>query len=365
LGNPLPKQEAAQNVDWDNQKEFEFVYEVGLAPEVKVDITEKDKFDKYKIKVTDKMVNEQIEEIAKRYGKMIEVEESAKGDMLYGKFEELEKGKVKEEGISNSSVLNTATINKEKDQKKFFGLKKGDTVKVIPQSIADDNYVASWLGIDEEYIKDQKSEFQFTVEKINRMEAAELNQEFFDKIYGKDTVKSKEEMQEKIREEMEKNFDQNAEQLFEREIQDQLLKKAKLDLPDEFMKRWLKTANEKPITDEQIEEEYDQYALGLRWQLIENKLIKAHDIKVEKEEVIEYTKGMVRQQLAGMGQNMMDEQELEDTAKRVLENQDEARRLYEQLYSAKLREFYNQTAKIKEREISYDDFVKLAEQKKK
>lgn len=365
LGNPLPKQEDAENIDWENQKEFSFTYEVGLAPEVKVDITEKDKFDKYKIKVSDKMVNEQITEIAKQYGKMVEADKSEKEDMLYGKFEELEKKDVKEGGISNSAVMNIRTIKKEKDQKQFVGLKVGDSVDFKPQDIADAKNVAAWLGIDEEYIADQKSTFRLTVEKINRMEPAELNQEFFDKIYGKDTVKSKEEMADKIRGEMEKSFEQTSDQFFERDVQDHLLKKAKLDLPDAFMKKWLKTANEKPITDEQIEEEYDQYAQGLRWQLIENKLIKSNEIKVEQEEAVEYTKGLIAQQLAGMGQGLMDEQDMEDTAKRVLGNQEEAQRIFQELYSKKLRDFYKQTVKIKEREISYDDFVKLAEQKKK
>lgn len=365
LGNPLPKQEDAENIDWENQKEFNFTYEVGLAPEVKVELTEKDKFDKYKIKVSQKMLDEQITEIAKQYGKMIEADKSEKEDMLYGKFEELESKAVKEGGISNSAVMNIRTIKKDKDQKQFVGLKVGDSVDFKPQDVADVNYVATWLGIDEEYIADQKSTFRFTVEKINRMEPAELNQDFFDKIYGKDVIKSKEEMENKIREEMEKSFEQTSDQFFERDIQDHLLKKAKLDLPDAFMKKWLKTANEKPITEEQIEEEYDQYAQGLRWQLIENKLIKSNEIKVEQEEAVEYTKGLIAQQLAGMGQGLMDEQDMEDTAKRVLGNQEEAQRIFQELYSKKLREFYKQTVKIKEREISYDDFVKLAEQKKK
>jgi len=360
LGNPLPKEEDGNAIDWDNQKEFDFTYELGLAPEVKVDLTEKDKFDFYKIKVSDKMVEEQIQEIAKRYGKMVDADQSEEEDMLYG---ELEKGAVKEDGIVNGTVLNIRTITKSKDQKKFIGLKPGDVVKFKPQGIADDKYVAAWLGIEEEYIKDQKSEFQFTVEKINRMEAAELNQEFFDKIYGPNQVSSKEEMGAKLRAEMEQSFAQNAEQFLEREVQDYLLKKAKLNLPNEFMKKWLKMANEKPVTQEQIEEEYDQYAQGLKWQLIENKLIKENDIKVEKEEVVEHTKNLVRQQMAGMGQNMMDDAALEDTANRVLENQDESRRLYEQLYQLKMREFYKKTVKLKEREISYDDFVKLAEKK--
>lgn len=364
LGNPLPKEEDAPTIDWENQKEFEFTYELGLAPEFIAELTEKDKFDKYKVTVADKMIEDQIQEIAKRYGKMTEADESKAEDMLYGKFEQIEKGAIKEEGVSNGTVLNISTIEKAKDQKQFIGLKPGDTVDCKPQKLAAENYVAAWLGVDQALVKDIKAEFRFTVEKIHRTEPAEMNQEFFDKLYGKDAIKSKEELAEKIKGEMENSFAQNAEQLFERDVQDHLIKKAKISLPDDFMKKWLQTANEKPITKEQIESEYDQYALGLRWQLIENKLIKDNKFEVTKEEVIEHTKGMIRQQLAGMGQGMMDDAEMEDTAKRVLENQDEARRMYEQLYSLKLRDFYNNTVKIKEKEISYDDFVKLAEKKR-
>jgi len=365
LGNPLPKEEDDEPIDWENQKDFSFTYEIGLAPEVKVDLSEKDKLDKYEIKVSDKMVEEQIGEMAKRFGKMVEVEKSEKGDMLYGKFEELEDGKVKEEGISNSTVLNINIIKKDKDQKKFVGLKVGDVVgKLKLQELADSQYVAAWLGVDAQYLPDEKTVFQYTVEKINRMEPAALNQEFFDKIYGKDVVKTKAEMAEKVKSEIQASLDQNAEQFFERDVQDYLMDKAKLELPDAFMKKWLKATNEQNITDEQIEADYDNYALGIRWQLIENKLMKEHDIKVEQEEILDYTINLIRQQLAGMGQNMMEDEELKDTAIRVLQNQEEARRIYEQLSSAKLSEFYNKTAKIKKREISYDEFVKLAEKKK-
>ena len=364
LGNPLPKQEDADKIDWENQKDFTFTYEIGLAPEVKIELTEKDKFEKLKIKADQKMIDEQITEIAKRYGKMGEVDKSEEEDMLFGKWEELDGKAVKEGGISNETVLNIRTINDSKNQKKFIGKVVGDVVKVKPQEIADAKYVAAWLGIDEQYIQDQTSEFQYTISKINRMEPAELNHEFFDKIYGKDVVNSKEEIQEKLKAEMERSFAQNTEQLFERDVQDHLIKKAKLELPDEFMKKWLMTANEKPITREQIDSEYDQYAMGLKWQLIENKLIRDNKIEVSKDEVVAHTKGLIAQQLSGMGGNMMDDAEMEETANSVLENQDEAKRLYEQLYAEKLRTFYNSTAKIKEKEVSYDDFVKLAEKKR-
>lgn len=363
LGNPMPVEKDEQ-IDWDKQKEFEFTYQLGLAPEVKAEITDKDKFDKYKVKISDKMIAEQIDELAKRYGKMTEAQVSEKGDMLYGTFQQVDKGAPKEGGISNGTVLNISTIEKEKDQKPFIGVKPGAVIDCKPQKLAAENYVAAWLGVDKALVKDIKGDFQFTVEKIHRTEPAELNQELFDKLYGKDVVKSKAELEDKIRSEMERSFDQNSDQLFERDVQDHLIKKAKLNLPDEFMKKWLQTANEKPITKEQIEEEYEQYAMGLKWQLIENKLIKDNKIEVSKEEVVNHTKGMIAQQLAGMGQNMMDEAEMEDTANRVLQNQDEARRLYEQLYQLKLRDFYKNTVKIKEKEVSYDDFVKLAEKKR-
>jgi len=365
LGNPMPKESDEAPIDWEKKKDFEFTYELGIAPEVKAELSEKDKVEKYSVKVTDKMIDEQILEVAKRYGKMIDAETSEEEDMLYGKFEELKSGKLLEEGISNGTVLNIRTIDKSSNQKKFINKKVGDVVKMKPYGIAEEQYVGAWLGVDKKELSSYKGvEFQFTIEKINRMTPADLNQEFFDKIYGKDAVKSKEEMSERLRKEMEESFNQNAEQLFEREVQDLLMKKAKLKLPDEFMKKWLMTVNEKPLTKEQLEEEYDQYAEGIKWQLIENKIIRDNDIKVEREEILNHTKGMIMQQLASMGQGDMEDSELTDTANRILENQDEARRLYDQMYQTKIRTLFNEKVKVKEKEISYDDFLKLAEKKK-
>ena len=365
LGNPMPKESDEAPIDWEKKKDFEFTYELGIAPEVKAELSEKDKVEKYSVKVTDKMIDEQILEVAKRYGKMIDAETSEEEDMLYGKFEELKSGKLLEEGISNGTVLNIRTIDKSSNQKKFINKKVGDVVKMKPYGIAEEQYVGAWLGVDKEELSSYKGvEFQFTIEKINRMTPADLNQEFFVKIYGKDAVKSKEEMSERLRKEMEESFNQNAEQLFEREVQDLLMKKAKLKLPDEFMKKWLMTVNEKPLTKEQLEEEYDQYAEGIKWQLIENKIIRDNDIKVEREEILNHTKGMIMQQLASMGQGDMEDSELTDTANRILENQDEARRLYDQMCQTKIRTLFNEKVKVKEKEISYDDFLKLAEKKK-
>jgi len=364
LGNPIPKQQ--DRIDFATQTEFEFTYEIGIAPQFEVEVSDKHKFEKVIVKIDDKLIDQNVNEIAKRYGKMENADVSAADDMLYGKFVELnEKGEVKEAGIYNSSVLNIVSIADKSIVKKLTGLKPGDTVVVNPAKMGGANYIKSWLGIDETQAAAIDGDFNFTVEKINRMVPADLNQEFFDKLYGKDVVTSEEQFRDKIKEELEKSFSQNSDRLLNREVQDTLIEKTKIELPDEFLKRWLMVANEKPVTKEQIESEYDQYAVGLRWQLIENKIIKDNKLEVSRDEVVDYTKSLIQQQMAGMGQNFMDDAELTDTANRVLQNQDEARQIYEQLYQQKLIQLYNNNFKIKEKSVTYDEFVKLAEAKRK
>lgn len=364
LGNPLPKQQ--ERIDFTTQTDFEFTYEIGIAPEFKVEVSDKQKFEKLLVKVDDKLIDQNVTEIAKRYGKMENADVSNADDMLYGKFQELnDKGEIKEGGIYNNSVLNLVSLTDKKIIKKLTGVKPGDTVVIQPSGMGNANLVKSWLGIEEAEVANVSGDYNFTVEKINRMLPADLNQEFFDKLYGPDVIKTEEEFRGKVKEELENSFKNNADQLFNREVQDTLIEKSKINLPDEFLKRWLMVANDKPVTKEQIESEYDQYALGLKWQLIENKIIKDNELEVSRDAVVDYTKSLIQQQMAGMGQNFMDDSELTDTANRVLQNQDEARQIYEQLYQQKLIALYNEKFKIKEKAVSYDEFVKLAEAKRK
>ena len=143
-----------------------------------------------------------------------------------------------------------------------------------------------------------------------------------------------------------------------------MIEKVKLKLPDTFLKRWIRESNEKPITAEQIESEYDNYSKGLQWQLIENKLIQDNDIKVSHDEVVEHTKGLLLQQMAGMGLPNNSDDELTETANRVLQNQEEAKNLYMMMYDTRLMKVYKEEIKLKEKEISYEDFIKLAYEQK-
>lgn len=364
LGNPLPKLDEQEKIDWENQKDFEFSYEIGLSPSFEVDLS-KYKFEHYNITPSDKDVDKQVEDLSKRYGKMTNPDTAEEEDMLYGKFEELDgSGNVKEEGISNTSVIVITGVTDKKLKKSLIGAKGGDVFEVDPKKIAEHEHdQAAALGVKHHELKNIISKFRFTVEKVNRVIPAEINQELFDKIYGPDQVKSLEELKAKISEEMTKGLATEADKKLKIDIQNKLIEKLKLALPDAFLKKWIKASNEKPITDEQLEAEYEAYAKGLKWQLIENKIIQNNDVKVSYEEVVDHTKGLLKQQMASMGLPTDKEDELTETAGRVLQNEEEARNIYAMLYDNKLMTLYKNSFKLKQKDVSYEDFIKIINKK--
>lgn len=366
LGNPLPKIGEEDKIDWENQTDFEFRYDLGLAPQFDVKVGDKYKFEYYKIKVADKDVDKYINDVAKRYGKMSNPDVAEADDMIFGNFEELDgTGNVKEGGINHSSVIIIEAVTDKKLQKALVGAKSGDTFDVDPRTISpQEKDQAAALGVDEVTFKSIISKFKFTVDKVNRIIPADLNQELFDKVYGPGAVSNEKEFKDKVREELGRGLSVDADRKLKVDVQEELIKKLKLDLPNEFLKRWIVASNEKPITPEQIEAEYDEYAKGLKWQLIENKIIKDNNVKVEHEEVIEHTKGLLAQQMAGMGMPTNDDEQLTETANRVLQNEEEARNIYMMMYDNKLMTLYKNSFKLKEKEVSYDDFVKIAYEKK-
>ena len=365
LGSPLPKLDEQEQIDWENQKEFEFKYEVGLSPQFDVEIGTKYKFEKYTIKVADKDVDKYINDVAKRYGKMTNPGVAAQEDMLFGKFEELDgKGNVLEEGINHSSIVVIQSVTEKKLQKKLVGAKSNDTFDFDPKKISEhETDQAAAIGVDVARLKGIISKFRFTVEKVNHMNPAAINQELFDKVFGPNTVKSKEEFRTKVSEELSKGLAVDSDRKLKADIQTKLIDKLKLSLPNEFLKKWIVASNEKSISQEQVEGEYEEYAKGLKWQLIENKIIKNNDVKVSHEEVVEHTKGLLTQQMASMGLPTNSDEELTETANRVLQNEEEARNIYAMMYDNKLMDLYKTSFKLKEKEVSYDDFVKIAAKK--
>jgi trigger factor len=286
--------------------------------------------------------------------------------MVFGKFEELDgEGKVKESGITNSSVIIINAVTDKNLQKQLVGAKAGDKFIVDPKTVSEhESDQAQAIGVDVNELKNIISKFNYTVEKVNRVIASDLNQELFDKIFGEGAVKSEKEFRDKIAEELNKGLIADSDRKLKADVQDALMDSLKLKLPDTFLKKWIKASNEKPITDEQIEAEYDMYSKSLQWQLIENKIIEANEIKVEFEEVIAYTKGLLTQQMQSMGMPANDDEQLTQTAQSVLQNQEEARKIYGMLYDSKLMDLYKSTCKLKEKQVSLEEFEKLLAKQK-
>lgn len=365
LGNPLPKLNEQEKIDWENQKDFEFRYDVGLAPKFELELSDKLKFDQYVIKVSKNDINKYVEDLSRRYGKMTNPEVSDADDMLFGKFEELENGEFKAGGIVHSSVVIIKSVTDSSLQKKLTGLKAGDVVEFDPKKVSEhESDVAAALGVHVNELKGITNKFRYTVEKINKILPAEVNQELFDKVFGPNKITSEQEFRGKIEEQLSQGLIVDSDRKLKSDIQEELFKKLNLALPDAFLKRWIAATNEKPVTPEQIDQDYDQYSKELKWQLIENKIIKQFDIKVSNPEVVEYTKGLLKNQLASMGLPTDDDKDLTETANRVLHNQEEARNIYMMFYDLKMMEMFKTTFKLNKKEISYEDFAKIAYSKK-
>jgi trigger factor len=362
LGNPIPGKEENFKGDFNNPDVFEFIFEIGLAPDFNVPLTAKSKFDYVKVKVDDKLIKQQIEDLQRRYGKLISGDEVGEKDMIMAQFVELNDDEsIKEGGILHSSTVSMEFVEDKKAKKALTGSKIGDKVIVDPNTVSKGGAdTAAMLGVTQEDLENISNKFQLTVNEIKVMEPAELNQELFDKLFGAGEVNDEKELKERVKNDLEGMFVNDSDKLFVRSVYEQLLEKTKMDLPNDFLKRWIKFSNETEITDEQLDNEYDGYAKGLKWQLIQGKIFKDNDIKLEHEEVMDFTKGLIISNYAQYGMPAPDDKELTESAMRILQNQDEANRIYDMMAERKLTEFFKQTVKMSEKSISYDDFVELA-----
>jgi trigger factor len=360
LGNPLPKMEEAAGIDWDNQKEFEFSYDLGLAPQFEVSITANDKFPMEVVKVDDTLIDKYVNDIRKSYGKPGNPEVSEANDLLFGDFVELDaNGDILAGGIFKSSSIAIDRLSNEEIKSKLTGLKRDDKVVLEASKLsANTTDLAAMLGIEKAQAETIKSSFQFTVKNIARMEPAPVDQQLFDRVYGPGKVTTEEEFRGKISEELSNMFRGEAERKLKNKIEEALLEKVNVSLPDDFLKKWLVAANEKPVTYEQVSAEYDQYSKGLKWQLIENKLLKDNEIKVSHEDALAYTKSLVNSQFMRYGKMDVDDEELTSAANEILKKESEAKRIYDNLYSARLMDVLKSKVTIEEKEVSYEDFYK-------
>ncbi|MDO6801261.1 trigger factor [Wenyingzhuangia sp. 1_MG-2023] len=349
LGNPLPKLE--ENFDWDAEN-FSFEFELGLAPEINVDLSA-GKITKYNIVANDELIDKEVENLQNRFGNVISQEEVAENSTIKGVFVNEEKE------IEAVATLVLEDIKGKLNTKKFVGSKVGDVLELKTKNLFNEDLkLATSLGLKLEEVEGLEIPVTFKIDEISYTEPADLDQELFDKIFGEGVVSTAAELRQKIKEDAEGQFVQQADQYLLNAITENLIENTSFDLPKEFLIKWLERAGEKPLTEEEAAAEYDKSEKGLRYQLIEGKIMADNDVKVDFQELKDYAIGFIRQQMAQYGQMNPEDQELEDIAMRVLQNQDEAKRLQSQLISSKMLDLFKEKVSFDEKEVTYEDFVK-------
>jgi trigger factor len=364
LGQPLPKVDNEKEYNWDFNDNFEFNYELGLAPQFEINFSSKDKVTQYVIKVDDETLASRIKNIRRSYGKMTNPDVSADDDVLYADLAQLSPdGSVFEGGISNTASVRLDQIKDEKIKKSLIGLKKGDVVTLDIQKAFDNEApkVAGLLKIEEDEAAELKSKFQLTVKNVNRLEESDLNQEFFDKLFGEGTVTTEAEFTAKITEEIETMMVQDSERKLQDDIYKMSVAKVDFNLPDEFLKRWLKATNEK-LSDEELNGGYNDFATNLKWTLIENKIIKDGQIEIKYDEVFALAKVRLDQQFRMYSPQPIPDEQLGQYTVQYLQNKENANKIFEEVKALKVFDHIKSVITLDKKDILYTDFSELVKE---
>ncbi len=351
LGNPLPKNEEA--IDWD-AGDLSFEFDLGIAPDFEVNLKGK-AVTNYKIVADDKMIDNQVKTIRKQYGKLIAKDVVEKGDEVTGTFTSSEKE------LEKKSTFETDVLKGKKQLSAIIGAKVGDKLTLKSKGLfKDDHDNQRFLGVERDEAHSLDIDVTLVIEEVNKREMAELNQELFDKLFGEGVVTSEEELKGKIKEDAERQFEQQSDQKLLNDVVESLIENTKFNLPNEFLQRWIQKSGEEVLSDAAAKEEYERSEKGLRYQLIEGKLRATHNLQVTFEELKEYSRTMIRAQMAQFGNTNPTDEELDGIASRIMSNEEEVRRLSEQLNTNKILQFYKENAKLKTKEVTYDKFIKEA-----
>ena len=350
LGNPLPK--AQDDFSWDSES-FSFEFELGLAPQFEVNLSSKKKVTQYEISADKALIDKEVENLQSRYGKMSSVDVISENTNVTGTFTNEEKE------INKKSTIKLSDLKGKTNPKKFIGKKVGEVLELKTKGLFSEDYkLAGALGLSNEEVKGLDIKVLFKIEEITEIELADLDQELFDKLFADGSVKTVTELRDKIKEDAEKQFQQQADQQLLNAVTEHLIETTKFDLPATFLQKWLAVSGEKELTIEEATEEYNKSEKGIRYQLIQEKIIKGNDIKMDYDELKEYAKGFIKTQMAQFGNTNPEDSELEDIANRILSNKEEVKRLQDQLLSQKLMTFYKENMTFKTKKVTYDNFIK-------
>lgn len=357
LGEPLSNEEETPELDFDSQDTFTFVFDIALAPEFNAKLTASNKLTWYDVTVSDEMVENQVKGYAERYGTYESPETVELGDILRGNLvEQAEGGKQVENQVLSLDYMKKA------EQKKFIGAKKGDVITFNPKkAFESEAELSSLLKITKEEAAELKNDFTFELTSITRHKAAAIDQALFDKVYGEGKVADEAAFRDRVKSEIKANMDEDAKYKFGLDVKAAVMKKMeKVEFPEEFLKRWLKTAN-KELTDEQIQNDWEQTLDGLRWQLAKDQLAEQFEIKVEQADVHNYAKEIARMQFLQYGMSNVEDEYLERWAADMLKDENQVRGIYERCLENKIYDALKGVVKLETKAISHEDFRKLFE----
>lgn len=351
LGDPLPVEKEDDSIDWKNQKEFEFEYKIGFVENISLNLDSSVEGTSYAVMVDDKLINETIANLKNQYSQSINPETSQAGDDIYGELKS-----------ENGELIQTLALPLSKLSKKlgekFVGISKETSIEFESKSVKAQEW-SDAFGLEEE----PTGKLTFTVLNINRKELAEMNQDFFDKIFGPDSVTSEEEFTNKVKETLQISYDSESELFTNEELKKVLSSYAKIDLPADFLKEWLLRANDGKVTPEDVENEFPIYANQLTWSLISNHLAQENSIQAEHEDVIEKTKEMIREQFASSGLGSQLEASMDMFVDNYLKGK-EGQNYMNMLTSVqndKVMLFAKEKIKLTKKQISIDEFKELLE----
>lgn len=350
LGNVLPKE--GEDFDWNNDP-LTFEYEIGLAPVVEPAFPSKKTINHYEITVSDKSLKEQVERLRKQYG-TLETQAEAIADSEIT-------ATVIFEDQSNKATFRVKDLKGKKNQSAFVGKKVGESLSLKTKGLFEEiSVLARVLGVAADEAEKLSTEISFSIEEINLRKASDLNQAFYDKLFGAEKVTSEAEMKQRIKEDSEAQFEQQSDQKLMNDVTEKLVEESKFDLPKEFLIKWMQHGGEKPLTEEEALAEYERTEKGIRYQLLESKLIEQHGIKIEFEDLKEFTKGYVASQMAQFGRMNPTDEELESITASIMQNEEEVRRLSSQLINERILDLFKERAKLKKKKVTFEEFAKEA-----
>ncbi len=355
VGDPLPDKDEAEKIDWDNQKEFEFSYAVGLVSDFDYDLQALN-IRKYEVEVTDEQVEQTISNLQKRYGEYIHPEESAEEDFLAGDL------KAVDGDFTRDGVFLSLNRIKPEFRPQFIGKKKGDTITFdLHNTLEKPDQVAYLTGVPREEAEKLTGDFTLTVTDVERMQPAVLEQAFFDKVLGPEAAMDEASFREKIKSNMQEIYVKDSGQLLLKQLKDQLVENTAIELPGDFLRRWLVTAN-KDITAEQVEKEFDDFIRELKWDVIKNRIAKDAEIKVEHNEVIGKTKTMIREQFGMAALGDEDDDRWESIADNFLKGEKGKNymNVFNQVYADKVTGYILEQAPSETKKVKSEEFVEIS-----